>query len=507
MFAKIRSATLHGIDALIVNVEVDLANGLPGWQIVGLPETMIKESKERVTAAIRNSGFQFATRKITINLAPADVKKHGTAFDLPIASALLAAVGMFSPEQTNGWLMAGELSLTGELTSIPGAISFAMAARDNKLKGLIVPSKNMPEASLVPDIQVIGVNNLADVVRFLKEGERPVHQEQAVGKIKDPPLMDFSDIKGQNMAKRAMEIAAAGNHHILLYGPPGTGKTMLAERLSTILPPLDYEEALETTRIYSLFGLINRNDPLISDRPIRAPHHSASYVGLVGGGSGIPRPGEISLAHNGVLFMDELPEFKRDVLECLRQPLEVGKAHISRAGISVTYPARFMFVAAMNPCKCGYFGHPTRPCICSVGQIESYRRKISGPLLDRLDLHVNVPPLPTEHLQQLSEGEPSSSILARVLKARQIQSLRYKKMKLSSNSQMTSRHLKEFCKLDRACLSFLTGLIEKMKLSARAYDRILRVSRTIADLEGADVIETNHLLEAAQFRGFDKEMW
>lgn len=507
MFAKIKSATLYGIDAILVNVEVDLSKGLPGWQIVGLPETMIKESKERVTSAIRNSGLELASRKTTINLAPADIKKHGTAFDLPIAVGLLSASGMYPPERTKGWLFAGELSLTGELTPIPGVISFSLLARGNKMLGIIVPMQNVKEAGLVPGLEVIGARNLSDVVNFLRDGEKPSISIEMIKKPSRSFQVDYSDIKGQEMAKRALEVSAAGGHHLLMYGPPGTGKTMLAERLPTIMPHLDYEEALETTRIYSLFGLINRDDPLIIERPFRAPHHSASYVGLVGGGSGIPKPGEISLAHYGVLFLDELPEFRKDVLESLRQPLESGKVHISRAGISITYPSKFMFVSAMNPCKCGYFGHPKKACICTISQIQNYRRKISGPLLDRIDIHVHVPPVPTDDLQKYSAGESSANIRARVLAARKRQMERYKKKKIACNSQLGVRDLKEFCKLSNECSTYLTKIIEKMNLSARAYDRILRVSRTIADIEGVENITTNHLLEAAQYRGLDREIW
>jgi len=508
MFSRIKSATLQGIDALIVNVEVDMSMGLPGWQIVGLPETMIRESKERVTSAIRNSGLEIASKKITINLAPAGIKKHGTLFDLPIAAGLLASSGLYPANATHGWMVLGELSLAGGLNPVQGVISIVMAARRAGFKGVILPFHNTSEARLVRDIDIIGVKDLTEVVGFLKDGVIPSHPPAIRPKnTTDPFPKDFSEIKGQNIAKRAMEIAAAGRHHILMYGPPGTGKTMLAERITTILPRLGYEEALQVTRIYSLFGILDQEAPLIETRPFRAPHHSASYAGLVGGGQGSPRPGEISLAHNGILFMDELPEFRKDVLESLRQPLECGRVTITRSKQSLTYPANFMLVAAMNPCSCGYFGHPLRPCICTISQLQNYRRRISGPLLDRLDLHVNVPPLSLDKFHaDGSSSECSASVRRRVMDAVALQTKRYKGTRIGYNSELNVRALREFCPLSAEAKSFIIKMAEKMSLSVRAHDRILRVARTIADLNAEEPVSIAHLSEAAQFRALDRDI-
>ncbi len=506
MYAKIISATIVGLDATCVFVEVDLAGGLPGWQIVGLPETMIKESKDRVAAAIRNSGLELPTRKTTINLAPADIKKHGTAFDLPIAAGLLCANSAFTPESASGWMMAGELSLSGELNAIAGSVSLAVAAKKRKMKGLLVPAANYCEAKLVEGLDIVGAKNVAEVVAFFRDGTRPQHaqSQKVVHQNDDQP--DYCEVIGQAHAKRAMEIAAAGGHHILLQGPPGTGKTMLAERLPSILPELEYDESIDVTKIYSLFGLLNRDSPLITTPPFRAPHHLASTAGFAGGGTGVPKPGEISLAHKGVLFMDELPEFRRDVLESLRQPLESGRVQVTRSGTSLTFPAQFMLVAAMNPCGCGYFRHPKRPCTCQVGQIQRYRKKISGPLLDRIDLQVTLSPMASEDFLNERVEESSSAIKERVLAARKIQAERYRGSKIKCNARLGPKKMRELGIIDGESALFLSRLVDKMRLSARAYDRIIKVARTIADLACDKRISTHHILEAAQYRSFDREI-
>lgn len=508
MLSKVLSAGLLGIDAYLVEVEVDIAQGLANWNTVGLPESSVRESRDRVIAAIKNSGYSFERRRITINLAPADIKKEGTAFDLPIALGLLASSELIDRESIQNVLIAGELSLHGEVKPVPGVLSIALLAKKIGASALIVSEKNLPEATAVQKIQVLSVRTLSDVVQHFT-GERPLKptppQNPACPSLQFPffsPL-DFSEIKGQVQAKRALEVAAAGGHNVLLIGPPGAGKTMLAQRLPTILPAMDFEESLETSRIYSVLGLLDGNGPLLKTRPFRSPHHTISNAGLAGGGSH-PRPGEISLAHNGVLFLDELPEFQKNVLESLRQPLESGNVTIARALSTITYPARFMLVAAMNPCRCGFLGAAGKECACTFRGLSLYRGRISGPLLDRIDIQIDVPPVKYSELTEMAEGESSESIRKRVARAQGRQQERFKGTKISSNSQMSGKILRRICKIDREGSRLLEQAVEKLSLSARAYDRILKVSRTIGDLEGSDAIKSNHLAEAIHYRSLDR---
>lgn len=506
MLARIWSAALIGINAVKVGVEVDVAGGLPGIVVVGLPDTAVQESKERVRAAIKNAGYAFPMRKIVVNLTPADLRKEGPSFDLPISVGILAAAEQVNLDLLNHYVLLGELSLDGSLRPVAGVLAIAATARQMGMKGVLVPEENAREAAVVQGLDVYGFKHLADVADFLNEPHRyqPVQVNGMEELKRSPwPTLNLKDVKGQSQARRALEIAAAGGHNLIFVGPPGSGKTMLARRLPGILPPLSFEDALEVTRIHSVAGLLKERGALVSDRPFRSPHHSASGPALVGGGS-FPKPGEISLAHRGILFLDELTEFKRDVLEFLRQPLEDGHVTISRARQSVSFPAQFTLVASTNPCPCGYFGDTVQPCTCNPRQREQYWAKLSGPLMDRIDLQVAVNRLKPEEMMRASGGEDSEAVRERVQQARDRSDQRFKDEPLRSNAEMQSRHLKQWCPLDESSRTLLEGAIRKLGFSARATDRILKVSRTIADLEGSENLQTHHIAEAIQYRTIDR---
>ena len=510
MLVKVYAAALQGIDATIVTIEVNSSRGIKFF-LVGLPDSAVKESHERIMSALQVNGFRFPSRQIVVNMAPADIRKEGSAYDLPLAIGILASAGEVSDEKLSKYLIMGELSLDGSLQSIKGALPIAISARAQGYEGFILPKQNAREAAVVNNLNVYGVENIKEVIEFFN-GERELEptivntREEFYQHQSNFPF-DFADVKGQENVKRALEVAAAGGHNVIMIGAPGSGKSMMAKRLPSILPPLSLGESLETTKIHSVAGKLSKNDSLIATRPFRSPHHTISQVAMVGGGSN-PQPGEISLAHNGLLFLDELPEFNRSVLEVLRQPLEDRHISISRAKYSLDYPASFMLVASMNPCPCGYYNHPTKACVCNPGQVHRYLNRISGPLLDRIDIQIEIVPVPFEKMAEQQSIESSATIRERVIKARKIQEERFSRHPgIYCNAQMESKLLHQYATPDEQGLNLLRTAMTRLNLSARAYDRILKVARTIADLEASASIKPHHLAEAISYRNLDREGW
>lgn len=510
MLTKVFGAAVQGIDATLITIEVNSSRGCM-FYLVGLPDSAVKESHQRIISALQVNGYKMPTANIVVNMAPADIRKEGSAYDLPIAIGLLGANEIISSERFSRYLLMGELSLDGSIQPLKGALPIAIKAREAGFEGLIVPRQNAREAAVVNRLKVYGVENIKEVIEFFN-GERELHQtvvntREEFYARQSSFEFDFADVKGQEHVKRALEVAAAGGHNLIMVGAPGSGKSMMAKRLPSILPPLSLGESLETTKIHSVAGKLGGGSSLISQRPFRDPHHTISQVAMVGGGS-FPQPGEISLAHNGVLFLDELPEFSRTVLEVLRQPLEDRRITISRVKSTIDYPAGFMLVASMNPCPCGYYNHPAKECVCSPGQVQKYLNKISGPLLDRIDIQIEIVPVPFEKISDRRQAEPSAAIRERVIKARQMQEKRYASHPgIYCNAQMNSRLLATYARPDEKGLALLRNAMNKLNLSARAYDRILKVSRTIADLEGAEQILSSHLAEAIGYRNLDRENW